>query len=96
MFQKSTEDDILLSQEVELRIRELEQAFLDKVGVSLQVPKDLQADYHRFIQMRLRHRTGDFRHDADEKRSLQQIAQWTVNVNCVLRGQQKKAVQWKD
>lgn len=96
MLQNSTQDDILLSHEVEVRLKELQQSYLDRVGNSLVVPVDLQPDYKRFIQMRMRHRQGDFRHSADESLSLKAVAQWTVNVNSALRGQVTQRITWKD
>ena len=45
--------------------------------------------------LRVRHKALDFRNTTEEVQATREIAQWTIDVNCELRGQKAKVVQWE-
>lgn len=57
-------------------------------GADLKPPESLLPDIYRWRQMFVRHNThGDFRHTEEELRSMEAIAQFTLNTDKELRGQ---------
>ena len=96
MLVQSGQDDILLAYEVEKRFGEIAQTHVHQRGTVLEIPRGLQFEFRLFMGLRERHRAGDFRHTEAEQSATKAIAQWTVTINCALRGQPNKVVQWKD
>lgn len=43
-----------------------------------------------------RHVLGDLRHDPNDVKLVRDAAQWSISVNCVLRGQEEISMQWRD
>lgn len=91
---KSTTDDVCLGQAIEDRMGDLANSYLRIRGVDLRVPEILRNDFVRYTAYRERHKKGDHRHTESELKSVREIAQWTVQVNCALRNQPPKHVDW--
>ena len=96
MLHNSCNDDIALSQEVYGRFCDLCAAWEKIRGEQLIPPKDLDGDLLRWRQMAVRHKRKDYRNTDAELDSLHVVAQWTVNMNCDLRGQPRKEVKWRE
>lgn len=56
-------------------------------GMQLLIPPDMATDVTRWRQMRIRHRSRDFRHTDAEVKSLKNVANWTLRVKAELCGQ---------
>lgn len=72
----------------------LVRAYRKKHEEDLKIPPLLVKDFCRVRTLVARFKSGDFRWSMTELKSLQDFAQWTVDVNCKLRGQEPKTVQW--
>lgn len=92
----STADAIALAEAVESRFLSLTEAWKRVNGTELPIPPQIDKDLYRWRQMRVRHRQGDFRNSEAEYRSLKAVADWTVELNQILRNQPIKRVEWKD
>lgn len=90
----STPDMIALAEAVESRFLKLCEGWLHKRGEKLPISKLVHRDLFRWRQMRVRHRQGDNRNTQSELKSTKAIAQWTVTMNCELRGQPDKQLVW--
>ena len=90
----SSPDDFALAQAVEDRFLDLSGAWSRVRGVSLPIPESLNYDMLRWRTMRVRHKAGDFRNTEAELQSVKAVAQFTLDMNCDLRGQEKKVLQW--
>ena len=93
---ESVQDAIALGLAVEQRFLTLCEAYIAIRGVCLVPPPDLNADLFRWRQMRVRHKKGDYRNSADEIKSTQRVAQWTLDVNNKLRNQDPKVLEWSN
>ena len=93
MLVASQPDDIGLTEAVRIRFNELIPLHRQKKGTDLIVPPDLAQEYRRVIDLCRRHHRGDFRHSPDELKALKQFAQWTLDINCDLRGQERKVLE---
>ena len=91
---KSSIDTIQLGHAVEVRFVELTGSWLRIMGVELIPPQDLDKDMLLWRTMSLRHQKADFRNSLEELQATRRIAQWTVNMNCQLRNQPIKQVEW--
>lgn len=92
----SAQDDIALSDAVEERFLTLSGTYLRVKHEELPIPADMNYDMLRWRKMRVRHKRGDFRHSAAELKSVQVIAQWTLDVNRELRNQPAEPPhQWR-
>lgn len=94
VLKPSKPDDIHLCEAVAHRILELQGLTVRLTGMDLVIPEELRRDQVRYMRMIGRFQDGDFRHTPSEMQSLKTIAQWTVDLNCMLRGQEPKIVQW--
>lgn len=90
----SNPDMITLAEAVESRFLTLCEGWLRKCGVELPIPKSMDRDMLRWRQMRVRHKRGDRRNTLAEIKSMKAVAQWTVMMNCELRGQPDKQIVW--
>ena len=95
-LKKSSRDDIALAFKVEEGFLTICELWAREHGESLPIPKELDVHLFRWRTLRVRHRQGDFRSTESEKQSVRVVAQWTLDVNCELRGQPKKTIQWVD
>lgn len=95
VLQPSTPDLVNLHVAVEQRFLQLTQEFESKKGERLIPPPSLNSAMIRWRQLAVRFKKGDFRNTESEELSLKEIAQWTVDENCLLRGQPKKKVVWR-
>lgn len=75
-------------------VRAIEDRFLDLCalhqrlrGTELRIPDVVKPDAVRWRMVRRRHLVGDFRHTEAEWRSVNEFAQWTLDLNSELRGQ---------
>ena len=93
---ESTPDDVALALAVEERFLGLCKLHLRLRGVELAIPQSLDEDVRRWRKMRVRHKGLDFRHTESEIRSVRTFAQWTCDVNCELRNQDRVVVNWGD
>ena len=89
-------DTVELGQAVEDRFLDLCGTYLRIRGETLPIPQQLYPDMLRWREMRVRHRAGDLRNTESELRSVKALAQWTVDENLALRGQQAVVVEWKE
>lgn len=96
MLLTSEKDDIALAFEVSKRALEVGDLYRNRTGLQLQMPPDMVPDFKLMQAMVSRHQKGDFRHTVDEKLALKSVAQWTLDMNCDLRGQPRKNLTWKD
>ena len=92
----STVDTVELGRAVDIRFRDLLDAYFRINGYPLPPPVQLDADMLLWRTMWLRHRSGDIRNTASELRSTKTIAQWTVDIQTKLRNQPPIQVQWKE
>ena len=93
---QSSQDMIELGEAVEERFIAVVNLHERSLGFPLLPPTELQNDMLLWRAMVVRHRTGDRRHTADEKRATRRIAQWTLDNNCLLRNQPLQKLEWKD
>ncbi len=90
----STPDVIALAEAIESRFLTLCEGWLKKRGKKLPISKSVHRDLFRWRVMRVRHRQGDNRNTQSELKSTKFIAQWTITMNCELRGQDDKQIAW--
>jgi len=66
-------------------------------GTDLMIPSDMLSVQKLVTKLMQRYERGDFRNSDSEKSALRNFAQWTVDVNAELRGQEVVTqIQWKD
>lgn len=92
----STQDTIALGDAVESRFLDLSETYFRIRKVRLLIPVWIDGDFLRWRMMRVRHKSGDFRNTEAELKSVQEVAQWTLDVNSELRNQPTKVMKWKD
>jgi len=90
----SSMDTVELAKAVEARFIDLCEAHLRIRGSRLALPKELDQDMLRWREMRVRHKSGDYRNTHSELRSTQVIAQWTVDINRAMRNQKPQKIVW--
>ena len=88
-------DDVALAEATEVRFLELCKMYLTAKGEELVPPEELTMDMMRWRQMRVRHAGGDYRHTDAELKSVQTIAEWTVQIKMVICEQAPKHVEWE-
>ena len=88
----STPDTISLSEAVTERFISVFEFHRQLKGFDLAVPESIELDLVKWRMMVGRHRKGDFRNLESELIALKEVAQWTVEQNCILRGQPIKKV----
>ena len=96
MLKPSDQDTIALAMAVEDRFLDLCGLWQRVRGVEVEfpIPESLNSDMLRWREMRVRHKAGDFRNTEAELQSVKAVAQFTLDMNCDLRGQEKKVLQW--
>ena len=87
MLIPSVPDTVALADAVESRFLDLCGSWLRIRGNELPIPPSLDADMLRWREMRIRHLAGDFRNTEAELKSTKAMAQFTLDMNCDLRGQ---------
>lgn len=90
----SVPDTVELCRAVQERFLSLLEAHLHIKGTCLIPPKSFDSAMLRWRTMATRFASGDYRNSEEEIQSLREIAQWTVDENCLLRGQPPKKVNW--
>ena len=65
-------------------------------GQPFPVPKEMEVHFHRWREMVLRHRKGDFRNSPSEWASMKVVAQYVFDWHCKLRGQLLQCLVWGD
>jgi hypothetical protein len=90
----SVQDTVELCRAVQERFLGLLESYLQIKGVCLIPPKSLDNAMIRWRTMAMRFASGDYRNSEEEVQSLREVAQWTVDENCLLRGQPPKKVNW--
>jgi len=93
---KSQPDDITLCQAVQEKFLELCGSWVRVKQQGIDIPQDVHADMFQWRRIITRHQKGDFRNTGAELQSLKSVAQWTVDMNCALRNQPSKTIEWKD
>ena len=89
--------DLLMLQELSVRLLELHDLHKRVHGVECLIPKDLENDFKRFNA--LKHRCyvlNDCRISESETKAVRTIAQWSLDVKTSLCGQPKQVLQWRD
>lgn len=89
-------DTVALAQAVEERFELLLASWLQKRGMPLLPPASLDRALLGWRMMRVRHKGGDLRNTLDEVKCTREVAQWTVEMNCILRNQPVKRIDWGD
>lgn len=92
----SKKDVIALGVEIEIRWGELFEAYFKVHKVQLIVPFALESALIRWREMRVRHNKEDYRNTRDEELCTREIADWTLEVNCLLRNQPYVPIEWED
>ena len=95
LLMPSTVDEIELCKAVHNGFLTCCELYQKEHQMNLVPPQSLENDIFKWRTMSVRHRNGDIRHTEAEYESLKVIAQWTIDVNCKLRGQDPKKVVWK-
>jgi hypothetical protein len=90
----SSQDTIALCMAVQERFLNLCGTYLRVNGVELPVPQWLDKEFLNWRGMAVRHKKGDFRNNEAELKSLRVVAQWTLDMNCTLRNQPRKVMDW--
>lgn len=96
LLQPSNPDTVALGQAVEEKFLDVCHTHLQMTGTEIPIPKSMDRDMLRWREMRVRHKRGDYRNSPSELLATKAIAQWTVSMNCTLRKQPIKAVEWRD
>ena len=96
MLVPSREDLIALCLAVQDRFLSLSEMFERTHGYPLIPPASLDSDMLLWRTMAVRHKSGDYRHTDDEKRSLVKVANWTLEEKCKLTGQTYVPFEWHD
>jgi hypothetical protein len=96
VLRPSTPGHVDFAFQVEVRFKIVCELYTRHHQSVLVPPKDLDKDLLKWRQMIVRHKNGDFRHTDAEYESTKAIAQWTLDVNCDLRGQPRIQMDWKD
>lgn len=91
----SDNDLVQLGLSVEQRFLELTESYIRIKGIRLVIPTSLQPDAMRWRRMVMRHRNGDYRNTPSELKATRAFAQWTLDINCEMRGQVKQQIVWK-
>lgn len=93
----STKDCIQLAREIEPRFLTVCELYGRKWGGQTPpISKEMEKHFMRWRQVVIRHRNGDMRNTLSEWQSMKEVAQWTVDLNCKLCGQEPKTVEWAD
>ncbi len=87
---------LVLSAAAVTRFDEVVNLHRDMMQRDAPISQELARDIRLWKQMLVRHSNGDFRHSDAEKRATRNVAQWTVDLNCMLRGQDSRTLTWKD
>jgi hypothetical protein len=94
---KPSEDDMVaLGTAVQERFNTVLDLHFQMRGVPAPIASSLDIDIKQWAAMHARHLMGDFRNTDGEKKATRNVAQWTLDMNCELRGQEKKTLEWKD
>jgi len=92
----SEPDEVGLVRAVEDKFLTICENTLQRTGKKLSVPQELMRAMFLWRQARIRHKNRDFRHSDDEMKATKEVAEWTLEVNAVLRGQKEvPKVEWK-
>ena len=94
ILRPSRVDEIELCVAVEERFLTLCRFHLQVRGIALVPPPELNKDMLLWRQMRVRHKKRDYRNTRDETLSTRRVADWTLKVNCQLRNQEYKPIDW--
>lgn len=86
-YRAADPDDITLVHAIRDKLDELRQSHVYYRGTDLIVPKDLQTDYQRFLQLHERFCNADYRISQAEYMSMQMVANWSVSIFRQLRNQ---------
>lgn len=92
----STIDDVELGLALEERFLIICKLWMRVHGTELPIPESLSKDIYHWRQMRVRHNHNDFQHTESEKISVRHVAQWSVDINCELRNQERVVIDWGD
>ena len=90
----STPDLVKLSVAVEERFKIVCELWFREKGTEIMPPRSLDADMLRWRFLAVRYKRGDYRNTEAEKESVKAIAEWTLEVNAILRCQPKPVVDW--
>ena len=93
---QSTGDDVSLVYELSKRLVGLEESWIHYKGTPLPVTEDMKKNLELYNELKLRHMRNDYRHTVDEMKATKEVAQWSVDVNCTLRGQPPITLTWKE
>ena len=96
-MKRATQDDITLSEAVEERFKELCGLHFRARGTKLLIPPGLYRAFKLWRQFKMRYagKTGRVGITISERRAVQEIAQWTVDVKAEICGQDKQVVEFR-
>ena len=92
----SDQDAVSLGKAVEERFLTVCELHGKRHGTPIDLPEDLNNDLILWRTMRVRHKRGDYRNSRSELRATRVVAQWVMDTNCELRGQEKQTLKWRD
>lgn len=81
---------VRLAAEVEYRVRQVVDIYGKITGNQFKPDGDLKTEFLLWRSMILRHKGGDFRHTEKEYRAMGVNMQWSLDLNCKLKGQSPK------
>ena len=92
----STKDTLLLFNAVGDRMNDVIGTWRRVNQTDLIIPDALHTEVRHWNLMKARFGKGDMRNTRDELIALRMLAQWSLDMNCKLRNQPPKIIQWKD
>jgi len=96
ILKPSSKDTLLLFTAVGERMEDVIGTWRRVNQTDLLIPEVLYTEVQFWNRMKVRYEKGDMRNTRDELRALRLLAQWSLDMNCKLRNQVPKIIQWKD
>lgn len=96
VLKPSDQDTIALATAVRARFNDVLDLHFQMKGAPVPISPSLDSDIKMWAAMHARHLSGDFRSTDGEKQATRNVAQWTLDLNCSLRGQPTKTLAWRD
>lgn len=94
VLQKADQDTRHLCAAVDTRVSEVLNLHVRVREHPPMIPKNIQEDINLWRQMVVRFKKDDWRCTEDERQALRRVAQWSLDLNCDLRNQPRKVLEW--
>ena len=92
----SNEAEVGLAREIEQKTIEVAAMYRRRYHKKLIPDGDMTKALVLFRTMRMRHAKGDYRHTNSEKQAVKAVAQWSLDVDRLIRNQSRMKLQWAD